>query len=67
MARIVKVLATITACAFCVGMIVSTKLESQMGVYVCIGGCLVSFLINMFATAQANKKIVEENLKKENE
>ena len=63
MARLVKILATIASCAFCIAMIVCTKLESQMGVYVCIAGCFLSFLISMIATAQINKKIVEENLK----
>ena len=63
MAKILKVLSVIVACSFCAGMIVCTKLESQMGVYVCIAGCFLSFLVSMAATAQQNKKIVEENLK----
>ena len=67
MARIVKVLSTLASCAFCIAMIVCTRLESQMGVYVCIAGCLLSFLVSMGATAQENKKIVEDNLKKEQE
>ena len=65
MAHIVKILSTIASCAFCVAMIVCTKLESQMGVYVCIAGCFLGFLISMFATAQENKKVVEEALKQD--
>ena len=67
MARIVKIISTLVSCAFCIGMIASTKAESQVGVYVCIAGCFLSFLVSMIATAQQNKKIVEESLKKENE
>ena len=63
MARIIKIISTLASCAFCIGMIACTKLESQMGVYVCIAGCFLSFLISMIATAQINKKIVEETLK----
>ena len=67
MARIIKIISTILSCAFCIGMIACTKVESQMGVYVCIAGCFLSFLVSMIATAQINKKVVEESLKKENE
>ena len=67
MARIIKIISTLVSCAFCIGMIASTKAESQVGVYVCIAGCFVSFLVSMMATAQQNKKIVEERMKKENE
>ena len=63
MARIVKIISTLVSCAFCIGMIACTKVESQVGVYVCIAGCFLSFLISMIATAQINKKIVEETLK----
>ena len=63
MARIVKIISTLVSCAFCIGMIASTKAESQVGVYVCIAGCFLSFLVSMIATAQINKKIVEETLK----
>ena len=63
MARIVKIISTLVSCAFCIGMIACTKAESQMGVYVCIAGCFLSFLVSMIATAQINKKIVEETLK----
>ena len=65
MARIVKIISTLASCAFCIGMIICTKLESQIGVYVCIAGCFLSFLVSMCATAQENKKIVEANLKQE--
>ena len=65
MARIVKIISTLVSCAFCIGMIASTKAESQVGVYVCIAGCFLSFLVSMMATAQINKKIVEETLKKD--
>ena len=63
MAHIVKIIATIVSCAFCVGMIVCTNMGSQTGVYVCIAGCLLGFLVSMGATAQENKKAVEESLK----
>ena len=63
MARIVKIISTLASCAFCIGMIVCTNAGSQMGVYVCIAGCFLSFLVSMIATAQINKKIVEETLK----
>ena len=63
MARIVKIISTLVSCAFCIGMIACTKVESQVGVYVCIAGCFLSFLVSMIATAQINKKIVEETLK----
>ena len=65
MARIIKIISTLVSCAFCIGMIASTKAESQVGVYVCIAGCFLSFLVSMMATAQQNKRIVEENLKKD--
>ena len=65
MARIVKIIATLFSCAFCIGMIICTNAGSQMGVYVCIAGCFLSFLISMMATAQQNKRIVEENLRKD--
>ena len=65
MARIVKIISTLVSCAFCIGMIVCTNAGSQMGVYVCIAGCFLSFLVSMMATAQQNKRIVEENLKKD--
>ena len=65
MARIVKIISTLVSCAFCIGMIASTKAESQVGVYVCIAGCFLSFLVSMMATAQQNKRIVEEKLKKD--
>ena len=65
MARIIKIISTLVSCAFCIGMIACTKVESQMGVYVCIAGCFLSFLVSMIATAQQNKRIVEENLKKD--
>ena len=67
MARIVKIISTLVSCAFCIGMIACTNAGSQMGVYVCIAGCFLSFLVSMMATAQLNKKIVEESLKKETE
>ena len=65
MAHIVKIIATILSCAFCVGMIVCTKMDSQTGVYVCIAGCFLGFLVSMFATAQENKKALEESMKQE--
>ena len=64
MARIVKIIATIASCGFCAGMIACTQMENQTGVYVCIAGCFAGFLVSMLATAQENKKIVEETLKK---
>ena len=67
MARKIKVLSTILSCGCCVAMIVCTKLGSQVGVYGCIAGCFAGFLVSMIATAQENKKIVEDNLKKEQE
>ena len=63
MARIIKIISTLLSCAVCIGMIVCTNAGSQMGVYVCIAGCFLSFLVSMIATAQINKKIVEETLK----
>ena len=65
MAKIIKALSVIVSCGFCVGMIVCSKLGIQTGVYVCIAGCFVGFLTNMLATAQINKKILEDTLKQE--
>ena len=65
MAHKIKVLSTIVSCGFCAGMIACSKLDAPTGVYVCIAGCFVSFLVNMVATAKQNQKILEDALKQE--
>ena len=65
MAKIIKVISILSACAFCIGMIICTNLAFQTGVYVCIAGCFASFLVSMLATARENRNIVEANLKQE--
>ena len=65
MAQIIRTIAVIASCCFCAGMIYfSSTGTNNNAVYICMVGCLVSFMINAAAAARINRKAVEEAAKK---
>ena len=67
MAKILRILAVLTSCGFCAGLIWCSNIQNQTGIYVCIGGCLLGFLANMMVTAHENAKELEAQQKQAEE
>ena len=63
MAKILRIIAVIMSCGFCAGLIWCSSVRNQMGIYVCIGGCVAGFLMNMIVTAHENAKELEAQQK----
>ena len=59
MTKIIRTIAVIASCAFCAGLIWFSNTQNQTAIYFCIGGCCVSFLLNMMVTAHENTRRLE--------
>ena len=67
MTRFLRILAVLTSCGFCAGLIWASSVQNQTAVYVCIGGCLLGFLANMMVTAHENARELEAQQKQAEE
>ena len=63
MSKIIRIIAVIASCAFCAGLIWFSNAQNQTAIYVCLGGCVVSFLINMMVTSHENARDLEAQQK----
>ena len=63
MSKIIRILAVIVSCAFCAGLIWFSNAQNQTAIYVCLGGCVASFLVNMIVSSHENAKELEAQQK----